>query len=277
MQVAKLSSAERAKLVTLAHERAPDPTVFEDQEPFFFTARASNQTVDSYFTRMNETSLNNYAQDATDPGVQFMVSHDVMEVGFGRSLAGRVTGPKGNKECLIDFYTIPGLRAGNVSSDEFINGSRAGIYADVSIGFNPKAMICNICGNDWMRRWMDMWDDSVDSCTHWPGMEYEIEKGRKNTKVTCVLDVQDARLNEVSLVYDGATPGAGIAAVDMARMMSARGQLNPVERQALENIYRVRIAAPPGLYGGVELGDVRYSVVTKTTNNTETQRTVGAE
>lgn len=261
IRAATLSTKERATLIDLAKKRALDPDIFEEEgnEPFFWTARASNQNIDSYFTRMHETSLDNYAADATDPGVQFQNSHNGGsffgggEVGFGRSLQGRVTGRAGAKEVLIDFYAIPGLTCGNMTSDQFIRGTRSGIYADVSIGFIPGQMICNVCGNDWMKRWEDMWDDDKDSCTHWPGKEYEVGEGRAKKMVTCVLDVVEGRLSEVSTVYDGATPGAGIAAVDMARMMSAEGKLTPSDRQFVEQLYRVRIAAPPGMSSGVDI------------------------
>lgn len=251
-----ISSSERKKLLDKARDRARDPDIFDEEghEPFFWTARASNQTVDSYFTKMNENSLQNYVDDATDPGVQFQNSHNVREVGFGRSLGGVVTGRSGAKEALIDFYAIRGLSAGGMLSDQFIDGVRAGIYNDVSIGFTPGKMICNICGNDWLRKWDWIFDDTgtrEETCTHWPGKEYETERGKK--PVVCILDVQEARLNEVSLVYDGATPGAGIAAVDAARMASATGKLPETDRMFLEGLYQYRIAPPPGLHRGVEL------------------------
>jgi hypothetical protein len=253
-----ISSAERKKLEAKARERARDPSVFDEEghEPFFWTALASNQRVDSYFTRMNESSLQNYVNDADDPGVQFQNSHNVREVGFGRSLGGQLTGRSGHKEALIDFYAIRGLAAGGLTSDQFIDGMRAGIYNDVSIGFVPARMICNICGKDWLKRWDWLFGGGDDeACSHWPGREYK--KDDKAKPEVCVLDVQDARLSEVSIVYDGATPGAGIAAVDMARMLSGEGKLSETDRTFIERIYRVRIAPPAGIYGGVELERLR--------------------
>lgn len=270
-----LSTKERSALLDLAKSRALDPDSFDEEgnEPFFWTARASNQNVDSYYTRMDESSLNNYARDATDPGVQFQNSHNGGsifggEVGFGRSLQGKVTGRAGAKEVLIDFYAIPGLQCGNMTSDQFIRGTRTGIYADVSIGFLPGQMICNICGNDWLKRyeWLFGGDDEEETCRHWPGKEYEVGDGKSKKKVRCILDVMNGRLSEVSTVYDGATPGAGIAAVDMARMMSAEGKLSDVDRTFVENLYRVRIAPPPGMHSGV---DIEYSTSTRGTTMTK--------
>lgn len=267
IRITKLTEATRSKLKSLAIERAQDPDIFDEVEPFFFTARASNQNVDAYWTQMNESSLKNYVADATDPGVQFQTSHNGhTQVGFGRSLTGKVEGRSGSKEALIDFYVIPGLNCGNMSSDQFILGARSGIYADVSIGFIPGSMICNICGNDWLKRWNWLFgeSDEEETCRHYPGLEYEV--GKK--KIRCILDVRDGHLNEVSLVYDGATPGAGIAAVDMARMANANGHLSERERVAIEGIYQVRIAPLPDTYGGVEL-DLE-KLMTKNTNRSTT-------
>lgn len=272
IRITKLDDTTRSKLKNLAIDRAQDPDIFDEVEPFFFTARASNQNVDAYWTQMNESSLKNYVADATDPGVQFQNSHNGGsifggEVGFGRSLNGKVEGRSGSKEALIDFYVMPGLTCGNMTSDQFILGARSGIYADVSIGFNPGSMICNICGNDWMKRWNWLFSDSdeEETCRHYPGLEYEV--GKK--KVRCILDVRDGHLNEVSIVYDGATPGAGIAAVDMARMANANGHLSDRERVAIENIYQVRIAPLPATYGGVEL-DLEKLMTVKHPNRSTT-------
>ena len=273
-----LDAKSREQMLALAVKRAPDPSIFDEVDPFFFTVSASNRSVDSYFTTMDETSLVNYAADATDPGVQFQNSHSVKSVGFGRSLAGDVVGRGKNQEVLIDFYTVPGLRAEGTSSDEFILGARSGIYADVSIGFMPGEMRCNICGNDFLRKW-DVEYGGPDYCGHWPGMKYQVGEGRSAKEVTCILNVIDGRLNEVSFVYDGATPGAGIVAIDMARMALAGGHLSEAERTGLENIFRVRIAPNERIHAVGELPTVTGRNVveveenvneTVTTDTTET-------
>ena len=277
IQLRKLGASDRDSLMALVAERAPDPSVFEGEDapqPFFFTTRASNNKLDSYYTWMADSSLRNYAEDATDPGVQFQVSHNGGgslfggggEVGFGRSLQGKVVGSQRDRSCLIDFYTVPGLQCGNMTSDQFIAGARSGIYADVSIGFMPGAMICGVCENDFLRKYEFDWDDP-QRCPHWPGMTYDVEKGRKTEKVVCTLRVEDAHLNEVSTVYDGATPGAGIVAVDSARIASSLGKLTDPERQVLENLYRVRIEPPTRVYA---LGEVPVSGRTKQHDDTET-------
>lgn len=280
VSIGAYTEKERNTLLAMAAERAPDPSIFEEEgmQPFLFRVQASNQNVDSYYTKMNESSLTNYAADA-DQGVQFQVGHSYSDVGFGRSIQGKVTGAKGARLFYADFYAIPGLRTSGMSSDEFILGARAGVYSDVSIGFMPGSMICNICNNDFMRKWEVDWD-SPERCTHWPGITYETERGKK---IQCILDVQEARLNEVSVVYDGATPGAGIVALDMARMIDARGELTDVDRNALENFYRVRIATDAPIFrvpedfamaGRKPAGTDDSQVITNDENNAVVQEPV---
>jgi hypothetical protein len=259
VRVRAYTSKERDHLLSILHSRV-DGSVFEGYDapvPFFFRVEASNQNIDSYFTRMAKSSLKNYAQDATDPGVQFQVSHNGSggmfggsgEVGFGRSLEGKFIARAENPATAIDFYTIPGLVCGNMSSDQFIMGARSGIYQDVSVGFTPGAFICNICGGDMMARW----DAGEDMCLHYPGITYDVAKGSRTERVLCIADVEDGHLNEVSTVYDGATPGAGILAIDMARMAAAHGRLNPLDHQLIENTYRVKIDLPERIYGGLDM------------------------
>jgi hypothetical protein len=278
VRVRQYTAKERDHLLSILHSRV-DSSVFEGDDapvPFFFRVEASNQSVDSYFTRMSKSSLKNYAQDATDPGVQFQVSHfgggglfGGGEVGFGRSLEGKFIARSENPATAIDFYTIPGLTCGNMTSDQFITGARSGIYADVSIGFTPGAFICNICGGDMLARW----DSVEESCLHYPGITYDVKKGSKTERVLCIADVEDGHLNEVSTVYDGATPGAGILAIDMARMAAAHGRLKPLDHQLIENVYRVKIDLPARIHGGIDMTGATRTATTTVEEVVETTDT----
>lgn len=225
---------QRSALMTLLEQRAPDADVFEEEgnEPFFWRALASNSEIDSHFSRMMESSLRNYAEDAK-AGIQFQVSHSRTEVGWGRSLDGNLVGPKTKPRCEIDFYAIPGLRAGNISSDDFLRGMRAGIYADVSIGFIPGRFVCSICGGDMLRWWTE------DGCSHFPGVKYPKEKGKGEE--LCIAQIEDSRLSEVSQVYDGSTPGAGNIGVEKARMVAAERGMGQRMHDLLEATYRIAL------------------------------------
>ena len=57
-----------------------------------------------------------------------------------------------------------------------------------------------------------MWDWGA-GCPHWPGDVVDIkdpDTGKVIETVTVYASVVNARLSEVSIVYDGATPGAGL-------------------------------------------------------------------
>ena len=219
---------------------ALDPSVFDSHPPYFFRAEISNTRVDSYFTHMDaETTLANFARDAS-AGVAFLANHNSYRLPFGRSLEGALLPGAELTRVEADFYTIPGLSVdAQNTSDQVITGMRAGIVADVSVGFSFDAggmFRCDICGNDVMN-WA--------ACSHYPGMTYEI-KGPDGVirQQLATATVLNARLSEVSAVYDGATPGAvilkaqsaaerGRVGLDVERMLAQRYRINLPGRRLL--------------------------------------------
>ena len=51
-----------------------DPTILDERELFAWQATVSNSNLDSYYTRMHESSLRNFVEDAK-AGLSFMNSH----------------------------------------------------------------------------------------------------------------------------------------------------------------------------------------------------------
>lgn len=230
-----------ATLMDLAKQRGPavDPTVFEDHPPFMASVEASSNRVDSYFTRMQPSSLKNYAQDYAD-GVSVLASHEERSV-FGRSLTGAYAGPQGNgvARATADFYTIPGLRLGGADSDQMILGIRSGILQDVSNGFYGGDVLCSICNRDiWS------WD-----CPHMPGVRYGSDGKRDSSGDVAIGNVEGAHSAEFSLVYDGSTPGAGLL---KAQQLSATGRMREMERSWVEMRYRVHLPIQHRQFGGIE-------------------------
>jgi hypothetical protein len=221
--------------------RASDATVFESRPPFFWPTEISSRRVDSYFTRMMVSTLRNFAQGAND-GVSFQNSHRWMELPLGQSVEGLFVEDAGMARTLAVFYTLPDLNVNGVNTSQFIDGLRAGIIQDVSVGFYGGRFMCSICGRDMLR---DM------ECRHWPGLEYEVKEGDTTRKVIAIADVEDALLSEVSAVYDGATPGAGV--LKAQRELDA-GRLDRRQVDLLEQRYRVRLVGPR-TFGGVTLAD----------------------
>jgi hypothetical protein len=230
--------ASRTELLTKLQARnVLDPTIFEEHPPFLWGAQISSTRLDAYYTRMSATtSLKNFADDAeTAPGVSFQNSHNSRELGFGRSIAGKFIGAQGNGIAFTraDFYTIPGVQLGSVSTDDLIAGIRSGLVADVSIGFYNARFICNICGRDMARDW---------ACPHIPGFFYNPaapDDWHTDPEGTmAIATVEDARLAEVSAVYDGATPGATINQIYRA---ADSGQLPRNVARYLESHYRINL------------------------------------
>lgn len=152
---------------------------------------ASNKNKDTYYTYMADSSLENYVQDAKD-GITFTDSHNRRSTGYGWSIDGERIGDD-------VFVDIAILKDDEWEGLTYSKGERL-IFAlqhrpfDVSIGFKNERIVCSECDNDIFSY----------ECEHWLGDT--IEKAGKREQV--LGRIEDAHLSEVSLVYDGATPGA---------------------------------------------------------------------
>lgn len=206
---------------------------FAPEDLYFWAAEISNNRTDSHFTKMHETSLRNYATDALE-GVAFLNSHNHNENGLGRSLHGVYD--EAGQRTLAQFYTVRGLKLGALGADDFILGMDAGVISDVSIGFKPGegfAMLCSECGED-IRTW---------DCYHLPGEVIPAHlnsEGVQQPERTVIGWVHNARLSEVSAVYDGSTPSAMIL---KAQRGLAEGFCQPAAVIALERRYKIQV--PP--------------------------------
>lgn len=272
-------------LLKLATKVAPDPSIFqsEGRAPYFWPAEISSGRLDSWFTYMGVSSLKNYAKDA-DRGVAILPGHDHRTLPYGYSLRGQFFKAEGGDQTsarvVAHSYTVPGLLLAGANTTDVIDGMRAGLIRDVSIGFHGGEYICSICGRDMMADW---------DCPHWPGMYYAPVEGydpktgkpqkANDEKVLCTATIENAGLSEISHVYDGATPGAmvlraqyGVAAHLIPRDVAAE----------LEQRFRVRLPGVARQFAAVEVqrkgaaerkaGDKMPPEVTEETTN-PTERT----
>ena len=210
------------ELLARIRDRAPDPTILDEVVPFVWASIISNDEVDSYGTRMDARTLDNFARDA-DAGVGFLDSHIKTRLPMGWTIMGERTA----SGVTATAFTIPGLKLGPADSDSWIAGIRAGVIRDVSVGFAPERFECSVCSED-----PSSW---TSSCLHVPGGTYG-KNGKPDPRgERCFAWVRNARLLEVSCVYDGATPGASIASVLRSKIGGAldNGRLAPREAVAL--------------------------------------------
>jgi hypothetical protein len=247
--IGRPSDAQRELI--LAH--LVDPTILDERELFVWSATVSNSNLDSYFTRMHESSLRNYAEDAK-VGLAYMNSHHIggwtgpSELPLGHSFDGRYIGPSGAGPARVDetFYTFRGMAPNGTASlttDQLIENLRSGIARDISITFMPGSYRCSIDGLDW----------SSYECRHWPGHTYpRVNAKGEDTGETdlAFLWVHDAHQSEASSVYDGATPGC---MVTKAKRLAQAGEIRIETIDWLEQRYRIKLPHPARSFAGADI------------------------
>lgn len=208
----------------------------QDDGRYWFTAEISSEALDSYFTHMAPSTLRNFARDAAE-GVSLLDSHDGRKLGVGYSASARYEEENGQGRTLVTFYIVRGIRFGGrhsyAATDDLIAAVENGVVRDVSVGFYGGRWVCDLCHQPYY--------GYGSACNHWAGVEYEIERDGKMVRELCTVTIEDARLSEVSLVYDGATPGAMILKAEQA---AEDGRLTPEMAHQLETQYRIKLPRP---------------------------------
>jgi len=213
---------------------------------FPFAAEISSERLDSYFTHMTVRTLTNFVADARE-GVAFQDSHSRTRLGFGMSIDGMLeVVEEGITRAVADFYTVPGITFGGMhsyqSTDDFIRAVEAGLVRDVSVGFYGGRWICDISGLDYFD-----WN-----CPYIAGLEYELTdpaSGETETVVSTV-SIDNARLSEVSAVFDGSTPGAMLLKAERA---ARAGELDDMQRLTLQERFRRELPESQKVFAGSDL------------------------
>lgn len=221
-----------------------DQTYLDSHPVFVFQAEVSNNQLDAYWTRMHESSLRNFVEDA-QRGVAFMNSHRTggiatdAEQPYGRSFDATLIGAGGRgnaRQRVEEWFYIPRAAMpngpGRASSDNIIESILTGTGRDISIGFHGGEFRCSICDRDMGRDW---------ACWHMPGFSYAVQdKDGKDTdqQVTALAWIHNAHQVEASSVYDGATPGC---MVKKALRMADDGVFKRDMIDLLEQRYRIHI------------------------------------
>lgn len=211
----------------------------EDDLFIFYAEAANGNYIADRSMWLDLTTLRNIAQGGA-AGVAFMNSHRTgglshdSELPFGRTFGGRFEseGPR----TILGIYMLAQTPDGEPyrpngangpSTADLAGGINAGTVFDVSVGLYGGDRICDVCGQDLL---------GVDGsgnylCPHMPGTTYGMsdqeqgaQKRRGVPKGVCSYTLVNARLGEISAVFDGAVPGAGFR---KALSLSASGSVGP--------------------------------------------------
>ena len=194
---------------------------------------ANSNFVGDRFMFLGESTLRNIAEDAAK-GFAFMNSHRTgslsqpSELPFGKTFAGQFqlgTDAAGNAQqrALVGFYMLRGVKPNGDSgptTDDLHKMIVGGQVSDVSVGLMQGQALCDVCGIDLMAK----------DCAHAPGTkrsmldtEIELQTRRGVPEGKASYTLENARCGEVSAVFDGAVPGAGVKKVMSLRQ---KGKLN---------------------------------------------------
>lgn len=196
-------------------------------------AEMSNGNLDSYFTRMAESSLRRYELDGK-AGVPLMNSHRrVMpspELPLGQSYEASLEQENGQLRLVEMFYMLRGLELNGHKTDDLIRAIEGGVIRDVSIGFGGGWYKCGLCGKELAPMAFLFGGAKGEFCEHVPGVRYDGQ--------TAFAWVEDAQQIEGSLVYAGATPDAVLR---KARWAAQTGRLARGDARVLEDQWGSRI------------------------------------
>jgi hypothetical protein len=166
-------------------------------------------------------------------GIQYQLFHQ-NSAPIGHSVYGWSERKDDRYRTLGAFYAIPGTQINQyMSADSFIANLKSGVFRDVSVGMNIQEAHCSICGaDDVLDFWGKMWGET--ECTHYLGERYN-SKGEHDPKgkITCYAKVPKGDLSEVSQVYDGGAPLAGV--VPALTLSREKGLLDKQMQARLEH------------------------------------------
>lgn len=237
----------KAAIMARIHEMQPagaEPLAEEDVYIHYLEAANSSFVPDRYVF-LHESTLRNVAKDASE-GVAFMNSHRTgsmsrpAEVPYGRTFGGNYEADPDGGRTILGVYLLrdhaPNGKEGP-STDDLDAGIRAGTIFDVSVGLRQGKPVCDVCGHA-----VGDYDyESKKGCRHLPGTHYQMtaeeiaaQEKRGVPEGKCSYSLHEARLSEISAVYDGAVPGAGFR---KSLTLMQHGHLSDAERLEAEAAY----------------------------------------
>ena len=198
-----------------------------------FIEAANSNFIGDRFMFLGESTLRNIATDA-ERGFAFMNSHRTgslsqpSELPFGKTFAGQFQSGKDadgqpQQRALVAFYMLRNVKPNGENgptTDDLHAMIAGGQVADVSVGLMGGEALCDLCSTNLREA----------DCPHAPGtkrsmtdleIDAQSKRGVPGGKASYTLE--NARCGEVSAVFDGAVPGAGVKKVMSLRK---KGKLN---------------------------------------------------
>ena len=211
------------EIMNLINAKLPEnaPGLSRDEVYVHFLEAANNSFIGDRYAFMSESTLRNIAEDAAR-GVAFMNSHRTgsistpSELPFGKTFCGQYQAGfdregRQRKCAMVGVYMLKGVKPtgeNGPSTDDLHTMILGGQIEDVSVGLGGGDRICDVCSGN------------LADCNHVPGtrramtddqIDSQTAKGVPGGK--CSYTINNARMGEVSAVYDGAVPGAGVKKV----------------------------------------------------------------
>jgi hypothetical protein len=201
------------------------PQLKADEVYIHYLEAANDSFIGDRYAHIAESTLRNIATDAT-AGVSFMNSHRTgsvstpSELPFGKTFAGQYrveTDANGKpKKCaMVGFYMLRGIKPNGEngpSTDDLHKMIVGGQVADVSVGLSQGEKRCDVCSGN------------LSDCEHVPGtrramldsqIQSQTDRGIPGGRAS--YTIEGARMGEVSAVFNGAVPGAGVKKVMLNR------------------------------------------------------------
>lgn len=187
---------------------------------------ANSNFIGDRFMFLHDSTLKNIAKGAKN-GISFMNSHRTgglsspAEMPFGQTFAGlyeQGLDGKGNpvQRTTVGVWMLRGVEpngSGGPSTDTLNRMLESGSLRDVSVGLRGGETICDVCGND---------VNDYENCSHIPGtvrdmsadqIKSQKQRDPNNKTGVATYSLFNADFGEISAVYDGAVPGAGVQKV----------------------------------------------------------------
>lgn len=188
--VKKMAQAQAADLSAI-HKYAPPGAEIAAEDVLVVNALLAHTRVDRSHEKFSKAYLDRFAE--TLPGKSFLIGHNYDLKPDGRWIDAEVRAVGADYELHTKFYVK--------AKSDLAEDLRLGIAKDVSIGFVPDQLLCDLCGKDF-----NLGYRSADGCQHERGQAYDGEQ----CTLTYSGDTQRVEALEGSLVWLGCQPGAQI-------------------------------------------------------------------